>query len=67
MPSSVSACAAATHFTLQVGIGDGAGVAWLSLEVDGHAVAGSGSDVAVDTVGGDVEASADEPLREGCS
>ena len=52
------------HLALEVGVGDGAGVAGLALEVDGDPVAVAGLDVAVDAVVGDVELAADEPLRE---
>ncbi len=50
---------------LQVGVGDGAGVAGLALEVDGDPVAVAGLDVAVDAVVGGVELPADVPPREG--
>ena len=46
----------------QVGVRDRAGVARLTLEVDGDLVAPAGGDVAVEAVVGDVELAADEPL-----
>ena len=46
----------------QVGVGDRAGVARLTLEVDGDLVAAAGGDVAIEAVVGDVELAADEPL-----
>jgi hypothetical protein len=49
---------------LQVGVGDGAGVAGLTLPVERHLLAVAGLDVAVDAVVGDVQPAADEPLRE---
>ena len=49
---------------LQLGVGDGAGVAGLALEVDGHPVAVAGLDVPVDAVVRRVELAADEPLGE---
>ncbi len=49
---------------VQVGVGDGAGVARLALPVDGHLVAPAGLHVPVQAVVGDVELAADEPLRE---
>ena len=51
---------------LQVGVGDVAGVAGLALEMDRDLVAVAGGHVPVDAVDRDVEAAADEPLREGC-
>jgi hypothetical protein len=57
--------AALLHLALEVGIGDGAGVARLALEVDRDPVAVAGLDVPVDAVVGRVELAADEPLREG--
>jgi hypothetical protein len=51
---------------LEVGVGDGAGVAALALEVDRDPVTVAGLDVPVDAVVRDVELAADEPLREGC-
>ena len=52
------------HLAVQVGVGDGPGVARLALEVDGDAVAVAGLDVAVHAVVGGVELAAHVPLRE---
>ena len=49
---------------LQVGVGDGAGVARLALPVDRDLLAVPGLDVPVDAVDGDVELAVGEPLRE---
>ena len=52
------------HLGGELGVGDGAGVARLALEVDGDAVAVAGEHVAVEAVVGDVELAVGEPLRE---
>ena len=49
------------HLALQFGVGDGAAVAGLALEVEGHLVAAAGRDMAVHAVVGDVELAALEP------
>ena len=49
---------------LELGVGDGAGVARLALEVDGDPVAVAGLDVPVDAVVRDVELAVREPLGE---
>ena len=49
----------------QIGVGDVAAVAWLAFPVDGHLVAVSVEDVAVDAVVGDVELAVGEPLGNG--
>ena len=54
------------HLALQVGVGDVAGVARLTLEVDGDLVTVASCHVPVDAVDGDVEPPTDEPLGEGC-
>ena len=54
------------HHRLQVGVGDGAGVALgLTHPVEGHLVPPTGLDVPVDAVVRGVEAAADEPLAIG--
>ena len=50
----------------QLGVGDGAGVAGLALPVDGDAITMAGLHMPIDTVVGDIELAADEPLRERC-
>ena len=63
-PSSVSALAALHTSLLQLGVGDGAGVARLALPVERDLVAVPVLDVPVDAVVGDVQLAADEPLGE---
>jgi hypothetical protein len=52
------------HVAVQVGVGDGAGVAGLALPVKGHLVAPAGGHVAVHRVVAHVELPADEPPGE---
>ncbi|MDH6225791.1 hypothetical protein M2169_002761 [Streptomyces sp. MJP52] len=54
----------AGHLVLEFGVRDGAAVAGLALEVDGHPVAVAGLHVTIHAVVGDVERAVLEPLGE---
>ena len=63
-PEGLEDVGEALHVAVEVGVGDGAGVAGLTLPVVGDLVAVPGSHVAVDGVVAHVELPAHEPLGE---